>query len=229
MPPSEIFLYSLFLFFFSSQYSSLYNFQICKEERVIKQPKDPLFWFQNYLLRLLAQATAFLQYTVNSDFDCSIYIKFLATGTCLLILELNSHEIQRTPLPNYISCSIVGDLNELIQRMPLIQCTLQLCPCDDAAVSSNINYVSDMEITILTFYNTVRFLKRNNWYSQSIPLDITLKQTTTAPTQPFVFLHAWSLFLLTDGFMGFLIKLAKNSVSAILQNMPRLILIYYVS
>jgi len=30
------------------------------------------------------------------------------------MLELNSHEIQRTLLPNYITCSIVGELNELI-------------------------------------------------------------------------------------------------------------------
>lgn len=98
-----------------------------------------------------------MQHTVTSDFEYSIYIKFLATGTCLLMLELNSHEIQRMLMPNYISCSNVGELNELIQGMPLIQCIPQLCPCDDATVLSNIGYVLDMEITILTFYNTERY------------------------------------------------------------------------
>jgi hypothetical protein len=43
--------------------------------------------------------------------------------------------------------------------MPLIQCTLQLCKCDDAAVSSNVRYVSDMEIMVLTSYNTLRCFK----------------------------------------------------------------------
>jgi hypothetical protein len=43
--------------------------------------------------------------------------------------------------------------------MPLIQCTLQLCPCDAVAVSNNIGYVLDMEITILNFYNTESYFK----------------------------------------------------------------------
>jgi hypothetical protein len=57
--------------------------------------------------------------------------------------------------------------------MPLTQCTLQVCTCDDAAVSTNIGYVSDMEIAIIITYNTVRYFKFQQINVQ--PVRLTLK------------------------------------------------------
>lgn len=147
-------------FSFSSHYIRPFiTSKVARKKGSLNSLRIGYFGFTITQLRLLAQDTAFVQYTATSDFEYSIYVKFLATGTCLLMLELNSHEIQRMLLPNYISCSIVGDLNELIQRMPLIQCTLQLRPFDYAPVPSNNSYVSDMLIGILSFYNRVSYFK----------------------------------------------------------------------
>ena len=137
----EVFVYSIFLFFFSL-YSSLYNFQSCKEERVIKQPKNRLFQFQNYLVTLTclgydsrviysnSRFRVFNLHQISSHRNLSnltIILRRSRTGTVWFYTSTSN---KRAARPKLYTKSLTGDLKRMYCRFTLVRISINLqAPC----------------------------------------------------------------------------------------------------